>query len=385
MRTRRKYNRIYFSALAFIALLVAASLVVIDYIAAEEALMTEVNEIGSRQRSLSERTVHLMLEYAIENNEATREKIVVLIEQALQLFDKTHRLLIRGQLPDGQVVPFAENIDDIFFGESEYLDQKARIFIYNTREVMARDWSVGFVSDYYLIQLRKATIQDLHKSLELLAVQYAENSQYRIMRLRITAAVLLGGIILVLFGVGAFVFNPLFRQIADQEQNLQKLAYIDPLTNCHNRRSFLANAETEFDRSRRYSHPYSILFLDIDRFKQINDSYGHASGDIVLVEITKICQSNIRDSDFLGRIGGDEFGIVLHECDLKNAALTAEKLRLAISANIISGDFGEFSASISIGAATISDIDENAYDTLKRADKNLYASKNSGRDSVVAA
>lgn len=385
MRTRIKYNRIYFSALAFIALLVAASLVVIDYIAAEEALMTEVNEIGSRQRSLSERTVHLMLEYAIENNEATREKIVVLIEQALQLFDKTHRLLIRGQLPDGQVVPFAENIDDIFFGESEYLDQKARIFIYNTREVMARDWSVGFVSDYYLIQLRKATIQDLHKSLELLAVQYAENSQYRIMRLRITAAVLLGGIILVLFGVGAFVFNPLFRQIADQEQNLQKLAYIDPLTNCHNRRSFLANAETEFDRSRRYSHPYSILFLDIDRFKQINDSYGHASGDIVLVEITKICQSNIRDSDFLGRIGGDEFGIVLHECDLENAALTAEKLRLAISANIISGDFGEFSASISIGAATISDIDENAYDTLKRADKNLYESKNSGRDSVVAA
>lgn len=384
-KTKRNYNRIYFSALAFIALLVAASLVVIDYIAAEEVLMTEVNEIGSRQRSLSERVVRLTLEYAVENNKESREEIVLLIEHELKLFDRTHRLLIRGQLPNGQLVPFADNIDDIFFGESEYVDQKARMFIYNTREVMTRDWSAGFISDYYLRQLRKTTIRDLHRGLELLAVQYAVNSQDRITRLRITVAVLLGGIILVLFGIGAGVFNPLFKQIVRQEQELEMLAYIDPLTGCHNRRSFLDNAEAEFERSRRYSHPFSILFFDLDFFKDVNDTYGHAAGDLALVKITKNCLSNIRDSDFLGRIGGDEFGVVLHQCDLENAAQTAEKIRSSISAISISGDFGEFNVSISIGAATLTDSDENAYDVLKRADDNLYQSKESGRDKVVAA
>ncbi len=346
--------------------------------------MIEANEIGSRQRMLSERVVHLMLEYAIEENKEAREQTITLIKQELELFDRTHQLLIRGLLPDGQVIPFADNIDDIFFGEPRILDQKIRLFIYNTRELLARDWSVDFASSFYLKQLRKATLRDLHKDLEFLAVQYANNSQYRIKRLRTIVAVLLGGIILVLLGIGVFVFNPLFRQIINQERELNTLAYIDPLTNCHNRRSFLANAETEFDRSRRYFHSFSILFIDIDNFKDINDRFGHAAGDTGLVEITKICMSNIRETDFLGRIGGDEFGIVLHECDLKDAAQAAEKLRLSIAANVISGEFGEFKTSISIGAAAITDSDNNAYDTLKRADINLYQSKESGRGKVIA-
>ena len=152
-----------------------------------------------------------------------------------------------------------------------------------------------------------------------------------------------------------------------------------------NRRSFLSNAETEFQRCRRYSSPYSILFLDIDLFKEINDSYGHAAGDSALIEITKSCQQNIRESDFLGRIGGDEFGIVLHECDLEFANQTAMKLRASISEIVISGDFGEFNPSVSIGATAIVDSDDNAFNILKRADKNLYRSKNSGRNQVVAA
>ncbi len=382
---RRKYHRIYLSALASVALLVAASLLVIDYIAAEDALLNEVNEIGSRQVMLSERITHLTLEYAVENKEQARAQIVTMIEQELQLFDKTHQLLIRGHLPDGQIVPFADNIDDIFFGEPEYLDQKARIFIYNTREVMARDWSPELISSYYLKQLRKATIQELHRGMKLLAVQYSKNSRDRITRLRIIVAVLLGGIILVLFGVGAFVFKPLFKQITGQEQELKTQAYIDSLTSCHNRRSFFENAETEFDRSRRYSHAYSILFLDIDNLKDINDNYGHAAGDLTLTEVSRVCQANIRESDFLGRIGGDEFGVVLHECDLLDAGQTAEKLRLAIAAHVIEGEFGKIRASISIGASTIIDDDNNAYDTLKRADRNLYQSKGSGRNRVVAA
>ena len=119
MGIKRRYNRIYFSALAFIALLVGASLAVIDYIASEEVLMTKVNEIGSRQIMLSERIAHLELEYSVEVRQETRNEIEALVEEALDSLDQTHQLLIRGHLPNGLVVPFSDSIDDIFFGEPE--------------------------------------------------------------------------------------------------------------------------------------------------------------------------------------------------------------------------------------------------------------------------
>ena len=385
MADGKRYQRIYLTAFALIALLITASIIIIDFIAAEESHMVEVNDIGGRQRMLSERTVHLLLEYAVEDDKTARDHIVELIELSLQTFDKTHKLLIRGYLSENQMVHFSDSIDNIFFDEPEYLDEKARIFIYNTREVLGREWSAEFLSSYYLKQLREATKQDLHNSLEALATQYTINSKSRITRLRIIVAILLGGIVVVLCTVGAFVFNPMFKRIETQEQDLHKMAYIDPLANCHNRRSYLSNADTTFERSRRYNHTFAILFIDIDHFKEINDKYGHAIGDDAIKEMTQVCQDNIRESDILGRIGGDEFGVILQECGLEYAILTAEKLRKRVSDHIISSDDGTIRFSISVGAATLTDQDKDVYDILKRADKNLYEAKRTGRNLVIAA
>jgi diguanylate cyclase (GGDEF)-like protein len=385
MTAGKKYQRIYLTTFAFIAILITASIVIIDYIAAEEAHMVEVNDIGGRQRMLSERTVHLLLEYAVENNPGARGQIIKLIENSLQTFDKTHQLLIRGQLSNNETVIFSESIDNIFFDGPEFLDLKARIFIYNTREVLDREWFPGLISSYYLIQLREASKQDLHSSLDALATQYTANSKSRITRLRIIVAILLGGIVVVLCGVGVLVFNPMFKRIEVQEQELQYLAFIDPLANCHNRRSFLVNADTAFERSRRYKHTFAILFIDIDRFKDINDNYGHAIGDEAIKEMTHICLENIRDSDILGRIGGDEFGVILQECGLGYATQTAEKLRERISNHIVSSKLGTIKFSISVGAATVKDSDTDVGDTLKRADRNLYKAKRTGRNLVIAA
>jgi len=189
-------------------------------------------------------------------------------------------------------------------------------------------------------------------------------------------AALLGGIVIVVFGVGIFVFIPMFRRIEDQEQELHKKAFIDPLTNCHNRRSFLANAGTAFERSRRYDHTFAVLYIDIDHFKSINDT---------IKQMTRICEENIRDSDVLGRLGGDEFGIILQECGLDYATQTAEKLRSCVSDHIIPGDTTAIRISISIGAVTIIASDDDAFDILKRADKNLYEAKQMGRNLVIAA
>ncbi len=385
MTAGKNYQRIYLTTFVFIAVLITASIIIIDYIAAEEERMVEVTDIGGRQRMLSERTVHLLLEYAMENNQEARDHIVKLMELSLQKFDQAHQQLIRGRLSDGEVVIFSDSIDNIFFDEPEYLDLKARIFIYNTREVLDREWSPDLISSYYLKQLREATKQDLHNSLDVLATQYTANSKSRITRLRVIVAILLGGIVVVLCGVGLLVFNPMFKRIEAQEQALHKLAYIDPLANCHNRRSFLAIANTTFERSRRYKHTFAILFIDIDRFKAINDNHGHAIGDKAIMEMTRICLENIRDSDILGRIGGDEFGIILQECDLEYAIQTAEKLRKRISDHIVSSKSATIKFSISVGAATVEDSDTSVDDTMKRADKNLYKAKRTGRNLVIAA
>ena len=385
MTAGKKYQRIYLTTFAFIAVLITASIIIIDYIAAEEARMVEVNDIGGRQRMLSERTVHLLLEYAMENNQEARDQIVKLMELSLQKFDQAHQQLIRGRLSDGEVVIFSDSIDNIFFDEPEYLDLKARIFIYNTREVLGREWSPDLISSYYLKQLREATKQDLHSSLDVLATQYTANSKSRITRLRVIVAILLGGIVVVLCGVGVLVFNPMFKRIEAQEQALHKLAFIDPLANCNNRRSFLTNANTTFERSRRYKHTFAILFIDIDRFKDINDNYGHAIGDEAIKEMARICLENIRDSDILGRMGGDEFGVILQECGLEYAIQTAEKLRKRISDHIISSKSATIKFSISVGAATVEDSDTCVDDTMKRADRNLYKAKRTGRNLVIAA
>jgi len=381
----KKYQRIYLTTFALIALLITTSLIIIDYIAAEESLMVEVHDIGGRQRMLSERTVHLLLEYAVEKDPDARDQIVKLIELSLQPFDKTHKRLIRGRLSAGETVIFLKSIDDIFFGETVYLDEKARIFIYNTREVLANEWSPELISSYYLKQLREATKQVLHNGLDTLATEYTRYSKSRIMRLRIIVAILLGGIVVVLCGAGVFVFNPMFKRIETQEQELHNMAFIDPLANCHNRRSFLTSAEIAFERSRRYSHTFAVLYLDIDHFKDLNDNYGHAIGDDAIKELTRICQDNIRDSDILGRIGGDEFGIILQECGLDFAIQTAEKLRQRISDHIILSDAGDINFSISVGAATVIDTDKDIDDILKRADKYLYKAKRTGRNLVIAA
>lgn len=381
---RNKYQRIYLTSLAAIVLLVVASQLVIDYIVSEESSMVEVNDIGSRQRMLSERIAHLLLEYAIEQNPEVRQSIVGLIRQSTESFDQTHKLLIRGLLSNGEYVIAEDNIDDLFFGQPEYLDEKARLFIYNTREVLSKDWSPELITSFYLKELLKATKQNLHKGLETLATLYKINSKKRIDQLRLFIVLMLGIIIILVISVGIFVFKPLFNRILEQQKDLEKLAYLDPLTNCHNRRSFLINANTEYERSRRNQLPFSVLFLDIDYLKTINDTYGHAMGDVVIKEITQYCKSQLRDIDVLGRIGGDEFGILLPGCDLESATQTAERLRLGMSEQTIPGIRDDTPVSTSIGVATVIPGDGDSFDVINRADENLYEAKRAGRNLIIA-
>jgi two-component system chemotaxis response regulator CheY len=164
----------------------------------------------------------------------------------------------------------------------------------------------------------------------------------------------------------------------------QRLARTDPLTGQPNRRGFLEEATREFRRSARYDRPLSVLALDIDHFKRVNDTWGHAVGDLALQRLAQACRSTLRNGDVFGRIGGEEFAILLPETCREDAVDAAERLRLVVQMLEVPVDHGMMRLTVSIGVAQIISSDPSFEAVLERADANLYEAKRSGRNKVVA-
>ena len=140
---------------------------------------------------------------------------------------------------------------------------------------------------------------------------------------------------------------------------VQRLASLDDLTGLHNRRHFYSIAQIEFSRGRRYKRALAAMMLDIDHFKKFNDTYGHAIGDQVLQVVAKLCKQSLRETDILGRYGGEEFVILLPETNLEVAKTVAERLRKSIDEALISTQKGDLRVTVSIGVAENSEV--NAY------------------------
>ena len=166
--------------------------------------------------------------------------------------------------------------------------------------------------------------------------------------------------------------------------DLVRLAEIDSLTGLYNRRQFLALAEQEWTRFRRYQRPLSLLMMDIDFFKSINDRFGHDAGDKVIACVANVCLTTRRSTDLLGRLGGEELALLLPETDLRSATHVAERLRLRISEETIRVGGELIPVTASIGVADASIAVGSFPDLMKRADAALYAAKRNGRNRVEA-
>ncbi len=172
-------------------------------------------------------------------------------------------------------------------------------------------------------------------------------------------------------------------QLASANRELERLATYDPLTELLNRRAFIARAATEIARSRRYQRPLALLALDIDHFKSVNDTHGHATGDQALREVAGCIQSVLRGNDLSARFGGEEFAILLPETQVGAAAEVAERLRLRIAALSIPTGNGPLTITTSIGVTTLMPGDDGLDRLMARADACLYAAKHGGRNRVV--
>ncbi len=168
-------------------------------------------------------------------------------------------------------------------------------------------------------------------------------------------------------------------------EEVKRLATIDGLTGLVNRAHFYEIANAELSRVQRYSHSLSVFMVDVDHFKQINDTFGHAVGDQVLQEIARIMKASMRQVDIIGRLGGEEIAVMMPETGLQAALLAAERMRQAIERVDYDTPRGKASATVSIGVVCQKGPDAiDLEELLVRADQALYVAKNEGRNRVVA-
>lgn len=165
---------------------------------------------------------------------------------------------------------------------------------------------------------------------------------------------------------------------------LEPLATTDQLTGLYNRHYFTSELVKQINVWRRYQRPLSILILDIDFFKKVNDTYGHMAGDYVLKTIATICQSAVRDIDTVARIGGEEFAILLPSTAINGAMQTAERIRKETEAFSFQYEDTRFRVTVSMGLAELTDESWSITEFMKAADEMLYKAKNAGRNRCIA-
>lgn len=179
-------------------------------------------------------------------------------------------------------------------------------------------------------------------------------------------------------------------RLAEANKRLKEMAIRDELTGLHNRRHFMEHARAEFQRHRRYGSSLSLLMIDADHFKNINDTFGHSVGDLVLAALAETGRTQLREVDIFARIGGEEFAILLPETSLDDAAVVAERIRASVESSRLRVDQhrledaseNDLQFTVSIGVACTDSQMQDVDTLLKLADRALYAAKNAGRNRI---
>lgn len=200
---------------------------------------------------------------------------------------------------------------------------------------------------------------------------------------------LLTHLALWLLGVGGLALwvRLLNSRLTERHQmalTLYRLATTDPLTGAFNRGNLMDRGAEEFARHKRYQTPLSVLMIDIDHFKKVNDTYGHQVGDEVLKRMVAVILGSIRQTDVFGRYGGEEFMAFLSHTDGAGALEAAEQLRRVLGDLTMDTEKGPFHFTVSIGVSEVKPGDQSLEDVIKRADAALYKAKEGGRNRVVS-
>ncbi len=183
-------------------------------------------------------------------------------------------------------------------------------------------------------------------------------------------------------GFATTVFNEMVAKLKLSQTELEQLATTDPLTGLNNRKQVMTILQDHYEYYRRYKRVFSVLMLDVDHFKVVNDTYGHQAGDTVLKQVAELFNKNLRIVDSAGRYGGEEFIVILAESGMDESIQVAERIRKAVASHIFIHEDQEIQVHISVGIGRVQEQDGHEQKVVTRADLALYRAKNEGRNRV---
>ncbi|MDH5517375.1 MAG: GGDEF domain-containing protein [Gammaproteobacteria bacterium] len=208
-----------------------------------------------------------------------------------------------------------------------------------------------------------------------------------VFELALTRSTLQGAIIglvisSALASIHVLIVSDFEKKLISKNRELEVLATIDGLTGVVNKRMFSEMAEKYIETASRKNNPLSFLYLDLDHFKKINDEYGHHVGDTILIKFADVVRECLRKSDLLGRVGGEEFAVILFDADLNAAKLVAEKIRAAVEISGYQYENQRVQITTSIGMTKMASVTDTLESMQQRADQALYKAKASGRNRI---
>jgi diguanylate cyclase (GGDEF)-like protein len=374
----RALTRGYLIALSFVALLSIAAHVLLEQVIAEQFSAATVVNISGRQRMLSQRIVMLAGEYDLSRSPLMGK----LLNEAINLMERSHQGLMIGDSAMGLPGNLSPQSKAIFLTPPHQVDQQVRQHIAHARALLESD-PADKAAQIHFQALRDAAQGPILEALDAAVNQFEQESIERIQRLRATQKIVLGVVILTLVLEALCIFRPLVQRVVRFARLLYQLATTDHLTNSANRRQLLAVAQKLFHSARRHQHPLAAMVLDIDHFKEINDRYGHDVGDAAIRHFAQIIQTNLREADFFGRWGGDEFVAILPDAKQEEAMHVAERIRMAVEEMPFIAGQHQIKMAVCAGVGLRKEHDMRVEDIIQRADQALLGAKGLGKNSVT--
>jgi diguanylate cyclase (GGDEF)-like protein len=335
--------------------------------------------LSGRQRMLSQRIAGMAAEYRLGVPYARGELVA-----ATDSFEAGHERLLAEIKSNSATDKETTDLLALYADGSGSLNLASRNYIAQARRIAATPSDSPLLPDLLSMlfaQARSPLLKDLDHAVTI----RQRGAELRVSRMqRIQYGIL--AIVLVTLVLEAFtIFKPMVQHIVSVTAELIALATTDPLTRAANRRSFMESGKTELERRSRTGRPLSLIAIDVDHFKSVNDRYGHAAGDAVLQTLSVTLMTELRSVDVLGRIGGEEFAILLPETALLQAAQVAERLRRAVEGmEVVHGD-KSLRVTMSLGVVEVSPGITGLSEAMNKADAALYRAKASGRNCVISA
>lgn len=400
----RSLTHRYLVALLLVGLLATAAWLSLQLVISEQDSNAAIVNVSGRQRMLSQRTA-LFSTLLVNASPAQREAARSQLQQAAALMKKSHLGLLHGSEEMNLPPTMSEAMRVIYYTAPLQLNQQVEDYLAHIDALLATPAAQLQPDDPNLAAIIASAPGELVKSLDLAVTQYQHEGEAAIKRL-LRAETIVWLLTLLLLALEAnFIFRPISQQIRlfigkleqaaanlrqtkeeleqrvqERTAELERMAHYDPLTGIPNRRMLADQLSQAIARAKRHGQSLALCYLDLDGFKPINDQYGHATGDLLLIEIARRLKQVLRAEDTLARLGGDEFVMILADLD-DTHEIDAILVRIlnTIHANLRLGD-NDIQVSASIGV-TLYPHDAADPDTLLRhADQAMYAAKESGRN-----